>query len=74
MKNKRELIRACAISSQAHIADMRREKHDFKKHLEAIHSAKKKTGLQHEYRDYWYDCCVPVGFKIYLSAECDRRD
>ncbi len=44
------------------------------KHLEAIQNAKKETGLQHEYRDYWCDCCVPVGYKIYLVAECDRRD
>ncbi len=44
------------------------------KHLPLIAAAKEKTGLQYEYRDYWLDCCVPVGFKIYLTAKCDKRD
>lgn len=47
---------------------------EVEKHLGPLNELKEKTGLTHTYAEFSLENCVPKGLKIYLVAECDRRD
>lgn len=44
------------------------------KHLAPLEERMQESGLTNTYAEYALDRCVPYGLKIYLVAECDRRD
>lgn len=43
-------------------------------HLPALNKRMVESGLQHTYAEFALENCVPYGLKLYLVAECDRRD